>query len=374
MTQSRITQETLEAVVLPTPASRVTQIVGEAVVLPTPPSRITQLATEVLISDRPRSRVSQLALEVLVPNASSVDLEGVTGQLWPRAGGEYPGIGNTPTSDAGGDLEGTFPNPTVAKIRGIGVSAVSPTNGQALVYNSTTGLYEPGSGGAPPNTFEMWDPHFDPNAPNANSDEFNTAGSLPGGTYTAVNLGTSTHDVNTSMDGALVIYPQAAAGWRGWARALPAGDFTITACVTIMVPASNYTLGGIILSTTPNNSSGSSCLIYGGWNSRPTCIVEVGSNWDSAGVSAVHNWSDISSHQRVILRFRRSGTTIYSGWSFNGRTFSEASRTDSTAYAYFGPAFYNTNAVGVAVIAYEYLRYSGSATTQYGKLHTVYRQ
>ncbi len=43
----------------------------------------------------------------------------------------------------GGDLSGTLPNPTVAKIRGRTVSSTTPTNGQVLTYNTTTSQWEP---------------------------------------------------------------------------------------------------------------------------------------------------------------------------------------------------------------------------------------
>jgi hypothetical protein len=41
------------------------------------------------------------------------------------------------TAPAGGDLSGSYPNPTVAKIQGNTVSSTTPLSGQALVYNGT---------------------------------------------------------------------------------------------------------------------------------------------------------------------------------------------------------------------------------------------
>ncbi len=48
-----------------------------------------------------------------------------------------PAGGAAPTGTAGGDLGGTYPNPTVDALQGIPVSTTDPTSGQALVYNGS---------------------------------------------------------------------------------------------------------------------------------------------------------------------------------------------------------------------------------------------
>ena len=45
---------------------------------------------------------------------------------------------------AGGDLGGTYPDPTVAGIQGTGVSATAPTDGQVFIYDSGSSLWVPG--------------------------------------------------------------------------------------------------------------------------------------------------------------------------------------------------------------------------------------
>ncbi len=58
---------------------------------------------------------------------------------WYRAGV------SPPSSTAGGDLTGTYPNPTVAGLRGRTVAATAPSNGQVLGYNSGSAQWEPQS-------------------------------------------------------------------------------------------------------------------------------------------------------------------------------------------------------------------------------------
>lgn len=64
----------------------------------------------------------------------------------------YSDITGTPTSlppsgTATGDLSGSYPSPTVAKIRGVNVSSTMPTTNQVLKYNSGTSQWEPSTDG-----------------------------------------------------------------------------------------------------------------------------------------------------------------------------------------------------------------------------------
>jgi hypothetical protein len=103
------------------------------------PSGLAPLATSGSASDLTSGTVPMSRLGSSGTRDASTFLRGDGTWATPAGGGGS----SSPTGSASGDLGGTYPNPSVVKVRGFGFATTSPADGQVYRYNGTNSEFEP---------------------------------------------------------------------------------------------------------------------------------------------------------------------------------------------------------------------------------------
>lgn len=192
----------------------------------------------------------------------------------PRADDSRLSNSRTPNGSATGDLSGSYPSPTVAKIQGRVVASTAPTSGQVLAWNSGTSQWTPTTGG--------------------------------GGGGDATSIQTVPVSVTAPTSGQGLIYNSTSSQWEptnlGTASAANTGDAVFNASAIQSV---------VVAATSPSNGQG---LRYNSTSTQwePT---NLGSAADAATGDAVFNASSIQSTAVSVTSPSNGQTLVFNSTS-----------------------------------------------------------
>ena len=259
----------------------------------------------------------------------------------------------------------------VAAANGAPARLQAGSNGMILtVVNGVPAWATPSaSSGTTGSSFSYYDPDMPALSPTAQDDEFN--GTVLDPKWTTVNWGSVVAtDVNTTVPGSLYVHGTSLGRTIPAAlQPLPAGDFTIWTKVSVTGRDTGDTAIGLILTDGATAGAGTQLINVTAINGVTQSYVAVsywtGFNAISTGVST--NYGD----DMKYLRFRRAGTVYYTGWSTDGKTWTEgAPITLAFTPAYMGLTWSVYSTSGTSTSA-EFFRYQPSATALLGGTRVV---
>lgn len=234
--------------------------------------------------------------------------------------------------------------------------AVSATVGIVLIERPTAIFAMSNIGG-----LQM--PDLSPSAPSVYNDEFNAGITLDPKWTLSAPVG-AVVNVNTDCPGyARLKYPSAPSlGGAILLQAIPAGDFTIATKVRSMAALSGFNPNvGLYLSDTNVANTGHQIFVGLGYNAGYICFAGSFTAYGTyaAGLGTTPTWG-IGGEMRefwIYLRLRRTGTTYFWSFSYNGTDWSpEQNGTWGFTPAYMGVGV-NTNGSYSHDVEIDFFRY-----------------